>query len=51
MMTDNIKVCGIDPHKRKCQAVILSINQDHHAVAAKTELRFDNNLTGAFRTP
>ena len=49
MMKDNnnIKVCGIDPHKRKCQAVILSIDQDHHTVAAKTELRFDNNLTGA----
>ena len=47
MKDNNIKVCGIDPHKRKCQAVILSIDQDHHTVAAKTELRFDNNLTGA----
>ena len=41
----DIKVCGIDPHKRMCHAVILNIS--HRGSTVKSDFRFDNNLTGA----
>ena len=43
METKNIKVCGIDPHKRMCWAVI--VNGKHST--KEIEFRFDNSLNGA----
>lgn len=43
MDEEGIKICGIDPHKRMCQAVIVNGQKDTKEI----EFRFDNTLNGA----